>query len=67
MEVVNCSDETLLKIRALYKADDNGCERVVVVVGVVVGGGSGRASQSSALQLNFLENEQRYFARKYVL
>lgn len=28
MEVVNCSDETLLKIRALYKADDNGCERV---------------------------------------
>lgn len=39
MEVVNCSDETLLKIRALYKADDNGCERVVVVVGDVVGGG----------------------------
>lgn len=67
MEVVNCSDETLLKIRALYKADDNGCERVVVVVGDVRGGGSGRASQSSALLLNFLENEQRYFARKYVL
>lgn len=65
MEVVNCSDETLLKIRALYKADDNGCERVVVVVGVA--GGVGRASQSSALLLNFLENEQRYFARKYVL